>query len=112
MNVSNYTANVPPLLQLIGDVYLPFLTANAKALKEGAKSFTVNIFNGSITHTQRPFPYQGKCLNWLVEKYESIPNSPKKAQFDALLQETGCLTYFTQLASKVNNKRKLVQSKI
>jgi len=111
-----YNGNAPEhiksLLRLIGDVYLPFLMANAKALQEGAESFTVNIFNGSITHTQRPFPYQGKCLNWLVEKYESIPNSPKKAQLDALLQETGCLTYFTQLASKVNNKRKLVQSKI
>ena len=53
--------------------------------------------------------YQGKCLNLVENKvYQRV----KKAQLDALLQETGCLPYFAQLASKIENKRKVVQSKI
>jgi hypothetical protein len=44
--------------------------ANAKALKAGEKSFETEI--DGLTWSQPSFPYQGKCLRWIREKYNQL----------------------------------------
>ncbi|MFI5316616.1 MAG: glutathione S-transferase C-terminal domain-containing protein [Myxococcota bacterium] len=60
-------AALPPtfraLLAEAGRVYAPFLLANADALARGADRVECTI--DGQRWTQKPFPYQGKCLAWL-----------------------------------------------
>jgi glutathione S-transferase len=51
------------LLAEAGRVYAPFLLANADALARGAERVECTI--DGCRWTQKPFPYQGKCLEWL-----------------------------------------------
>ena len=55
------------LLEEIGRVYAPFLLANADALQRGAPEVGCTI--DGRPWTQRPFPYQGKCLQALRAAY-------------------------------------------
>ena len=43
--------------------------------------------------TQRPFPYQGKCLRWLREAYAALAVEDR-ATVEALLTSTGCERLF------------------
>lgn len=43
--------------------------------------------------TQRPFPYQGKCLRWLREGYATLAPDDR-AVVDRLLAGTGCEPLF------------------
>jgi hypothetical protein len=43
--------------------------------------------------TQRPFPYQGKCLQWLREGRAALEAADRRA-VDALLDGTGCEKLF------------------
>ena len=43
--------------------------------------------------TQKPFPYQGKCLTWLRESHAALPTGARKT-VDALLEGTGCEALF------------------
>ncbi len=79
---------VEALLRLVGEVYLPFLRANAAAALAGAETFTVDLAGGTLT--QPPFRYQAKCLAWLREHLASLDGAPA-ARTRALLSETGCL---------------------
>ncbi len=58
------------LLTEIGRVYPPFLLANAAALDSGADRVECEI--DGQPWTQRPFPYQGKCLEWLRRDYTAL----------------------------------------
>ena len=58
------------LLAEVGRVYVPFLLANAAALERGAEQ--VECIIDGRPWTQRPFPYQGKCLRWLREGYAAL----------------------------------------
>merc|ERR1740124_1677492 len=51
------------LFSYINDVYLPFLLANANALKAGEKEFSVEL--KGLQWKQNTFPYQAKCLKQL-----------------------------------------------
>lgn len=70
------------LLQLIADVYLPFLTANARAIKEDRSEFSVDCaglrFEGSSK------PYRANCLLWLKDEYAKLPAQARK-QVDILM---------------------------
>jgi len=76
------------LLKLAGEIYFPFLLANAEAVAKGAETFSVPLLGQ--TYTQGTFKYQAKCLAELRTAYARLdPDSKKKAA--AHLEETGCL---------------------
>lgn len=70
------------LLAEVGRVYAPALIANAKALVAGADTVETEI--DGKRWTQQPFPYQGKCLQWLREKREALSSTDRKAADDVL----------------------------
>lgn len=80
-------ATLRPLLAEVGRVYAPFLLANAAALSRGAEQVECTI--DGRPWTQRPFPYQGKCLTWLREGYAALASDDRHA-VDALLAGSGC----------------------
>ena len=75
------------LLCEIGRVYVPALLANAQALEAGEKTWETTI--DGATWTQQTFPYQGKCLRWINEKYQALEPEDRQ-RVDAVLSSTGC----------------------
>ena len=75
----------------IGRVYAPFLIANAQALAAGAAQVECEI--DGRRWTQRPFPYQGKCLKWLREGHAALSASDRRF-VDGTLAGTGCEALF------------------
>ena len=84
-------ATLRAILSEVGRVYAPFLLANAAALESGAASVECTI--DGRPWTQRPFPYQGKCLFWLREAHEALAIDDRRAA-DAILAGTGCEKLF------------------
>lgn len=80
-------ATLRALLCEVGRVYAPFLLANAKALSAGAERVECEI--DGRPWVQRPFPYQGKCLAWVRERYAGLSAEDRSA-VDRLLNGTGC----------------------
>jgi len=79
------------LLAEVGRVYVPFLLANGAAVERGAERVEC-VIDGQAW-TQRPFPYQGKCLRWLRADYAALATEARDA-VDALLAGTGCEPLF------------------
>jgi glutathione S-transferase len=79
------------LLGEIGRVYAPFLVANAAALARGAKRVECQI--DGRPWSQQPFPYQGKCLQWLREGRAALAPGDREA-LDGILAGTGCERLF------------------
>ncbi len=84
-------ATLRALLGEVGRVYTPFLLANAKALMAGAERVECEI--DGRPWVQKPFPYQGKCLMWLRERYGEL-SVADRAVVDRLLDGTGCELLF------------------
>jgi glutathione S-transferase len=80
------------LLAEVGRVYAPFLVANARALESGAD--TVECTIDDRKWTQKPFPYQGKCLGWLRESRAGLATADRVA-LDEILAGTGCEQLFS-----------------
>ncbi len=74
-----------------GRVYAPFLLANAAALAEGAERVECDI--DGRRWVQKPFPYQGKCLQWLRRDYAALVPSDRSC-VDDMLRGTGCEAMF------------------
>ena len=83
--------SIRTLLKEVGRVYVPALLANAKALMAGADKVETEI--DGKPWVQQPFPYQGKCLQWLKEKHAALTPADRKA-VDAVLAGTGCEKLF------------------
>jgi len=79
------------LLAEVGRVYVPALLANAKALMEGAEQVKTEI--DGKPWVQQPFPYQGKCLQWLREKHAALSEADRKA-VNNIIADTGCEKLF------------------
>lgn len=80
------------LLAEVGRVYVPALLANAAALASGSAEVRTEI-DGQVW-VQQPFPYQGKCLQWLREKH-AVLRAADRADVDRILAGTGCERLFT-----------------
>ncbi len=77
-----------PLLADAGAYFLPWSTANTKALAAEEESFSVNL-NGD-DYVQGPQKYHARSLKALRERYAAVED---KSDLDAILESTGCLTY-------------------
>jgi glutathione S-transferase len=75
------------LLAEVGRVYAPFMTANALALESGTERVECEI--DGRAWVQKPFPYQGKCLRVLRERYAALKPGDR-AIVDRALEGTGC----------------------
>lgn len=80
---------VEPILALIGEVYLPFLVANAAALESGANQVRFSAMGHEFV--QPPFRYQAKCLAELRRAWAAI-DEDCSADVVGLLSRTDCLT--------------------
>jgi glutathione S-transferase len=78
---------VVALLRFAGDVYLPYLVANAAARAEGAETFTFTAWG--MAYEQRPLSYPAKCLRWLREDLAAMP-ADAMARTRPVLEATGC----------------------
>jgi len=76
-----------PFLQEIGRVYVPFLLANAAALKEGRETFETEI--DGRPWSQPTFPYQAKCLAWIRQEFAALPADDQTTVAD-ILSTNGC----------------------
>lgn len=79
------------LFEEIGRTYAPFMLANADALGAGADHVECTI--DGRPWLQRPFPYQGKCLQWLRSDYAAL-GSEARATVDAAIAGSGCEALF------------------
>jgi glutathione S-transferase len=75
----------------VGRVYAPFLLANADALAQRKERVECTI--DGQPWVQQPFPYQGKCLQWLREGYAALA-SGDRAAVDGVLAGSGCEALF------------------
>ena len=75
------------LLAEVGRMYAPALLANAAALQSGEKTWATQI--DGAEWRQQTFSYQGKCLQWLNERYLAL-NESDRSRVDQLLAGTGC----------------------
>ncbi len=80
-------AAVLEFLRMAGEVYLPFLVANAKAFEAGKENFSLTLLGKP--YEQGTFKYQVKCLNWLRGEYAALEGESKE-RVAAALGETGC----------------------
>jgi glutathione S-transferase len=75
------------LLGEIGRTYVPVMLANARALDQGLDKVET-VVEGKPWE-QQPFPYQGKCLQWLRVEYARLGDADRN-RVDATLAGTGC----------------------
>ncbi|HYD44547.1 MAG TPA: glutathione S-transferase family protein [Phenylobacterium sp.] len=82
---ASLASTMAPLIAYVGRYFLPWSTANAKALAEGAEAFTVDLPGGA--YVQPPQKYHAKSLAVLRAKYAAAKAAPGLA---AILAEAGC----------------------
>ena len=75
------------LLTEVGRTYAPVMLANAQALDQGMDKVAATV--EGLPWEQEPFPYQGKCLQWLRIEYARLSEADR-ARVDAMLAGTGC----------------------
>ncbi|MCW8194624.1 glutathione S-transferase [Proteobacteria bacterium 005FR1] len=84
------------LLRLCGEIYFPFLKANAQAVANGDEEFTVNLLGRH--YSQAPFKYQVKCLKELRSGFARLQPKARES-IEALLARSGCLHPLTEEVS-------------
>jgi glutathione S-transferase len=77
-----------PLVENVGRFFLPWTTANARAIAVGASEFSVEL--DGETYTQPPQKYHAKSLDVLKRKYAAVAD---RSALDPILERTGCLRY-------------------
>ena len=83
---------VEALLKISGELYLPFLVANAEAFAKGLERLEMNVWG--LPYALAPFKYQVKCLQQLRDKFSALePDS--RAALRPVLERTGCWQHLT-----------------
>ena len=70
------------MMDEIGRIYLPYLKANAEAVRSGAEQMETMV--DGQPWTQNPFTYQAKCLGWLIEDTAALDDATRQALSDWL----------------------------
>jgi glutathione S-transferase len=78
------------LLRMAGELYLPFLVANADALARGMERLEINVWG--MLYALSPFRYQVKCLNLLRDKFAAL-DAVHRTALRPVLERTGCLAH-------------------
>jgi hypothetical protein len=78
---------VEALLKIAGDLYLPFLVANADAFSRGLERLEMKVWG--LPYTLAPFKYQVKCLQQLRRKFAALDDRDRNA-LQPILSRTGC----------------------
>ena len=78
---------VEALLRIAGELYLPFLVANAEAFASGLERLEIRVWD--LPYTLAPFKYQVKCLQQLRDKFVALDASDRAA-LRPILERTGC----------------------
>jgi glutathione S-transferase len=78
----------PLLREEVAGRFLPWSTANAKALEAGQAEFSV-VLDGHA-FTQQPQKYHARSLRALRERHRAVPD---RATLDPILARTGCLPW-------------------
>ena len=83
----NLTESLRNIFKEIGRTYIPVLIANQRAVNNNNEEVETEI-DGSLW-SQKPFPYQAKCLQWLKDEYHLLSIKDKKLT-ENFLNGTGC----------------------
>lgn len=75
------------LLRIAGELYLPFLVANADAFAKGLDRLEINVWG--LPYALAPFKYQVKCLQQLRAKFTAL-GGDDRAALQPVLERTGC----------------------
>jgi glutathione S-transferase len=77
------------LLRIAGELYLPFLAANADAFGKGLERLEISVWG--LTYALAPFKYQVKCLQQLRGKFAAL-GADDRGALKHVLERTGCWT--------------------
>ena len=78
---------VEALLRIAGELYLPFLVANAEAFANGLDRLEIKVWG--LPYALAPFKYQVKCLQQLRDKFAAL-DTRDRAALQPILERTGC----------------------
>ena len=78
------------LLGIAGELYLPFLAANANAFARGVDRLEIEVWG--LPYALAPFKYQVKCLQQLREKFAALDVADQLA-LKPVLERTDCWQY-------------------
>ncbi|MEW5684036.1 MAG: glutathione S-transferase N-terminal domain-containing protein [Pseudomonadota bacterium] len=84
---------VEALLAFAGEIYLPFLEANAEAVTAGREMFTVEL--AGRPYTQAAFKYQARCLDGLRRAYAEL-SEPARLRLAPTLDAANLLPALTR----------------
>lgn len=76
-----------PIFEELGRAFVPVMLANAKALLEHEDAVKTTV--DGAEWSQKPFPYQGKCVQWIREAYQALEDADR-SYIDEVLLGTGC----------------------
>ena len=91
ISVESAQVSLRELLVEIGRVYVPAMLANAAAVRSGSEQVKTTI--DGKEWQQPAFPYQAKCLQWVIEEYQRLSREDQETA-TRILEETGCERLF------------------